>query len=316
MAPRMINSRLRTSTLFLFVLIFSSGVLKAQELDDLLDDMEGDHSKTEFVSAAFKATRVINLQSVEMKAPGALEFRIAHRFGALNGGFYQLFGLDQASIRFSLEYGISDWLMAGFGRSSYEKTWDAYAKVRLIRQKTGAHSFPFSILYYANAAVNGLKWQDPDRENYFASRLSYVHQLIIGSKISEALSLQISPTLVHKNIVPEVRDQNNMFALGLSGRVKLSNRVALTSEYIYRLPPEDKQAPTYESFYNSFSLGVDIETGGHVFQIHLTNSLAMFDRAFITETSKSWSDGGIHLGFNITRDFNLKRKKITTYEDD
>ncbi len=296
----------------LIVLVLISARIKAQDdLDKMLDDLESKEKKKEYVTGAFKSTRVINLQSVEQKAPGALEFRIAHRFGPINGGAYQLFGLDQATMRLSLEYGINRYFSAGFGRSTYEKTYDFYAKTSLLKQQTGLKNIPVSVLYYVNMAINGLHWEDPTRENYFSSRISYVHQLIIGSKISNAVSLQISPTIIHKNLVPTAQDQNgngfnNFYAIGAAGRVKISKRTALTAEYIYRIPPADKTASTYAPFYNSFSIGMDLETGGHVFQFQLTNSLSMFDRAFITETGESWMDKGIHLGFNITRDFTLK----------
>lgn len=287
------------------------------DVEKLLDVMEETESrnKTEYITGAFKATTVINLQSVEKKATGALEFRISHRFGPLNGGTYQIFGLDQATMRLSLEYGINRFLSAGFGRSNLEKTYDFYAKSVILPQQRGAKNIPFSLLYYFNMAINGLKWQDTSRKNYFSSRLSYVHQVIIGSKISQDLSLQLSPTVVHKNLVPTNQDQNdgglfglnNTYALGLGGRMKVTKSTALTAEYIYRIPTKDRNAPTWSPFYNSLSLGVDIETGGHVFQLHLSNSSGMFDRAVITETGKKWGDGGIHFGFNITRDFQLKR---------
>lgn len=299
----------------LFLVTCNLAVSGQNDLDHLLDEIESKERKKEYITGAFKATRVINLQSLEKKAAGALEFRIAHRFGPLNGGAYQMFGLDQATMRMSLEYGINRFLMAGFGRSTYEKTFDFYAKAAIVQQQTGAKNVPFSLLYYFNTAINGLKWQDPSRENYFSSRLSYVHQFIIGSKISERFSFQLSPTLIHKNLVPLTQDQNgqgffglnNFYALGAAGRMKLTTRTALTAEYIYRMPPAHPQADIYSLFYNSLSIGFDIETGGHVFQFHVSNSLPMFERAFIMETNKSWSDGGIHFGFNITRDFTLKR---------
>lgn len=302
-------------SVILFFMISTASVFAQDDLDQLLDEIESNEKKKEYITGAFKSTRVINLPSLEKKAPGALEFRIAHRFGALNDGAYQIFGLDQATMRLSLEYGINRFLMAGFGRSTYEKTFDFYAKATILQQQTGVKNIPVSFLYYFNTAINGLKWQDPSRENYFSSRLSYVHQLIIGSKISESFSFQLSPTLIHKNLLPTTQDQNgegffglnNSYAIGAAGRVKITKRTAVTAEYIYRIPPDDTQAPSYSLFYNSLSIGCDIETGGHVFQFHVSNSLPMFERGFITETSKSWSDGGIHLGFNITRDFTLKR---------
>jgi hypothetical protein len=316
MAHQMINSMKPIKFCILPLMLLTSSLIYAQDdLDKLLDEAEKKDKKKEYIKAAFKATRVINLQSLEKKAPGALEFRIAHRFGPLNGGAYQLLGLDQATMRLSLEYGINRFVMAGFGRSTYEKTFDVYAKTTIFQQQKGVKNIPVSVLYYVNMAMNGLKWQEPDRVNYFSSRLSYVHQLIVGSKISESFSFQLSPTLIHKNIVPTNQDQNgsgffgrnNYYALGAAGRFKLSKRLAITAEYIYRIPPADQKAKSSAPFHNSLSVGMDIETGGHVFQLHLTNSLPMFDRAFITETGQSWNNGGIHLGFNITRDFTIKK---------
>jgi Membrane bound beta barrel domain (DUF5777) len=301
--------------IFLILALAFNRALAQDDLDKMLNELEGKEKKKEFITGAFKATRVINLQSLVRKAPGALEFRIAHRFGPLNGGAYQLFGLDQATMRLSLEYGINRFVTAGLGRSTYEKTYDFFAKTSILQQQKGPRNIPISLLYYVNMAINGLHWQEPARTNYFSSRLSYVHQLIIGSKISESFSFQLSPTLIHKNLVPNNQDQNgngllgknNYYAIGAAGRIKITKRIALTAEYIYRLPPPDKTAITYGPFYDSFSIGMDMETGGHVFQFHITNSLAMFDRAFIMETGQNWTNGGIHLGFNITRDFTLKR---------
>jgi hypothetical protein len=298
---------LRLFLIILFSCLFLNEHVSAQ--DDLEAMLEDEKPKKEYVRAAFKGTRVINLHSIEKAAPGALQFLIQHRFGPLNGGTYQLFGLDQATIRIALEYGISKFLMAGIGRSSYQKTYDAFIKASLVRQSKGSSSFPLSALYFGSISVNTLKWDDPSRRNFFSSRLSYVHQLIIGSKVSEKFSFEIVPTLVHKNLVAAANDPNDFYALGMGFRYKLSKRVSCNMEYIYRIPPKDKTALSYAGFYNSLSVGFDIETGGHVFQLHLTNSLPMIEKAFITETSEKWANGGIHLGFNISRDFVLIHKK-------
>ncbi len=284
-------------------MLLSVSVQGQDDLDDLLDDME--EEKVEYTKATFKSTRVINLHSVEKVTGGELEFRISHRFGALNGGAYELFGLDQATIRFGLEYGINDWLMVGFGRSSFEKTYDFFAKGNILRQSTGKRNMPVSVLYFAGMYINTLNWVDPDRDNLASSRFSYAYQLIIGRKFSNRLSLQLSPTVVHRNLVQTREDANTIYALGTSGRVKLTNRLAINAEYIYRLPSGD--APNIENFKNSFSLGFDLETGGHVFQLHCTNSLPMIEKGFVTETTQSWLDGGIHFGFNITRRFVIVR---------
>ena len=286
---------------------FMQHAVAQSELDSLMSALDG--PKKEWVSGTFKGTRVINLQSPEKAGPRNLQFLIQHRFGALNGGGYELFGLDQATIRFSLEYGLHRLLAVGVGRSSFEKTYDAYAKATLVRQSKGARAFPLSVTYFGSTSMKTLKWSDTTIKNYFTSRLSFSHQLIIASKLSERVSLQIVPTLVHKNLVTQGTDPNDFYAVGAGGRFKLSKRVSLNAEYIYRIAPEDKSTSSFANFYNSFSIGFDIETGGHVFQFHFTNSLPMIEKGFVTETSNQWTSGGIHPGFNISRDFSFGKKK-------
>ncbi|MBL4755919.1 MAG: hypothetical protein JKY52_20295 [Flavobacteriales bacterium] len=294
---------------FLFILLFSvgmHGMAQDDDLDALLDEVQ--EKTIDYVTGTFKSTRVINLQSVERVAGKTLDFRISHRFGSLDGGAYELFGLDQATIRFGLEYGLTDRIMIGLGRSTYEKTIDGFVKASILKQSTGKINMPVSVVYFGSTTVNGLKWQNQDRDNYFSSRLAYVHQLIIARKINSALSLQFSRTIVHKNLVATAADKNTRGALGFAGRVKLTNRTTLNAEYIYRLPQREK-TESFENFYNSLSVGVDIETGGHVFAFHLSNSLPMIEKGFIFETNKSWLKNGIHLGFNISREFTFRKSK-------
>jgi hypothetical protein len=292
--------------------IFLGGITQAwgQDLEALLDSTE--EKKVEYAKATFKSSRVVNLHSVEKVATGALEFRISHRFGTLNGGSYQLWGLDQATIRLGLDYGINDWLMVGLGRSTYEKTYDFFVKANFTRQSTGARQMPVSVLYFGSVAINTLR---PDalgsREMDFQNRLSYVNQLIIGRKFSEAFSLQLSPTFVMRNMTPmSLTRSDNLWAMGAAGRLKLSKRVALNAEYVYRLPPTESRAlAEFNNYYNSLSVGFDIETGGHVFQFHVSNSSPMIEKGFIAETTGDWTNGGVHIGFNITRNFQLGNKK-------
>ena len=255
------------------------------------------------VTAIFKTTRVINLPSVENTAAGVFDFKIGHRFGFLNSGVKELFGLDQATMRLGGEFGLTNNLMVGIGRSTYEKTIDSYFKWRLIRQSKGSHSFPVTISAFVGAALKTVN-SDPDRKNFFVNNLFYTSQLIIGSKISDALSLQISPTLVHRNLTVSSVEKNDVLAIGAGGRLKLTRRTSLNAEYIYVLPDQIST-----QFKNSLSLGFDIETGGHVFQVHITNSTSMVEKGYITETTGEWADGGIHLGFNIARVFTLWRPK-------
>ncbi|SMC00551.1 hypothetical protein SAMN00120144_1305 [Hymenobacter roseosalivarius DSM 11622] len=275
-----------------------------EDLEQLLDEAEV--PRRQLVTGTFKGSRIINLQSVEQVQPGTLEFLISHRFGTLDSGAYQLWGLDQSTIRIGLQYGITRFLAVGVGRSSFQKAYDGFAKASLLRQSTGgAGSAPVSVSYFSSVAVNTLKFEDPTRRNYFSSRLVYVNQLLVARKFNERLSLQIAPTVVHRNLVATEQDANIVYAVGVGGRLKLTKRTSLNAEYIYRVPPRYPQAASYAMFYNSLSVGFDIETGGHVFQFHLSNSLSMIEKGFVTETTDSWANGGIHLGFNISRDFNF-----------
>jgi hypothetical protein len=163
---------------------------------------------------------------------------------------------------------------------------------------------PVSVVLFASTALNSLNFTDPERNNLFSSRLSYTYQAIIGRKFSEKLSLQFSPTLVHRNLVATTIDRNDVYAAGFSGRYKLTKRTALNAEYFYVLPGK-----TADDFYNSLSIGFDIETGGHVFQLHFTNSQGMIEKFFIPATTGNWLKGDIYFGFNISRVFSLKKEE-------
>jgi hypothetical protein len=298
--------------LVLALLFFSQLAILAQPGDsllvktdegDLLSLLGGDEEQT-YTSATFKTTRIINMHSVENAAAGVMDFRISHRFGFINTGAYDLFGLDQALMRIGFEYGITDRLMVGMGRSNVNKAYDSFLKYKILRQGSGKHNIPLSVSYFASAVCNTVKWADPNRDNYFSSRMQYTHQLLIARKFNNDLSLQLTPTLVHKNLVPTLQDKNDILALGFGGRYKLTQRFSVNGEYIYVLPNQ-----ITSTFYNSLSLGVDIETGGHVFQLHLTNSTSMLEPGFITESVGQWKNGGIHFGFNVSRVFTVRDKR-------
>lgn len=271
----------------------------AQEEDDLLA-LLGEEEVTEHIYATFKTNRIINLHSVENTAKGVLDIKISHRFGFLSGGFSELFGLDQASIRIGGDYGVTDRLMVGLGRSSFEKTYDGFLKYKLLKQSKGAKTMPITASFLASTAIKTIPFQDPDRENYFSSRMYYVLQGLIGRKFNESLSLQLSPTVVHRNLVRTSSEANDVYSLGVGGRMKLNKRTSFNAEYIYVLP--NQLAPGYR---NSLSIGFDIETGGHVFQLHFTNSTSMIEKGFITETTGNWFDGDVHFGFNVSRVFTV-----------
>lgn len=288
------------------ILVFMLSVsLSAQ--DDLMDLLnEGSAEEVSFATATFKSTRIMNGHSIERMPSGQLDFRISHRFGRLNTGAYEFFGLDQSNIHFGLEYGITDWLMVGVGRASFEKTYDGFVKLSALRQSSGGKTMPVSVSFFSAVALETVKWADPERTNYFSSRLSYCSQLLIARKISQTFSLQLTPSYVHRNLVATELDPNDLWAVGAGGRMKLTKRISLNAEYYYVINANS----TYMSqpVYNPLSVGFDVETGGHVFQLIFTNSLSMIEKGFIGETTGQWLKGDIHFGFNISRVFTLSSK--------
>ena len=277
-------------------------VLSAQ--DDLLSLLGDVEPVTEYASAAFKANRVINLHSIESTAGGVLDVKISHRFGFVNGGASELFGLDQASIRIGADYGINNRFTVGFGRSSYEKTYDGFLKYKFLRQSSGAKVMPITASFLATTAIKTIPFANPDRKNYLSSKMYYTFQLLVGRKFSDGFSLQLSPTLLHRNLVRTKAESNDVLAMGVAVRQKLTKRVAINAEYVYVLPNQ-----LADGYRNSLSIGFDIETGGHVFQLHFTNSTSMIEKGYIAETIGDWRNGGVHFGFNVSRVFTVKKPR-------
>ena len=297
--------RLLLFCLALLALLPSSLISQEDLLSLILDSTSAGKQP---VKASFKTTRVVNFQSLENTHAGNLDIKISHRFGFLNLGIEELFGLDASTIRLGAEYGITDRLMLGFGRSTFEKTLDSYFKWKAIQQTSGKGSMPVTVSLFGSAALRTIT-VNTDLEDKLLNRLYYTGQLIVGSKISEELSLQLSPTIVHRNLTATTTEKNDVFGIGAGGRFKVSKRISLNAEYMYLLPDQVASGIT-----NSLSIGFDIETGGHVFQLHLTNSTAMIEKGFITETTGNWGDGDIHFGFNISRVFDFSRKNKTKAE--
>ena len=278
--------------IILSLLIITSTV-KAQ--DNLLNILGSDDEPI-YVSSLFKGTKVVNGQSVKLQAEGVLQFAIQHRFGTLNSGFYNFYGLDNSQVRIGFEYGIKDWLGLGIARSSALKTVDANLKLRLKRQTNGSQAFPFTMVLNSAIFIKQYRWSEMRNNNFsFTNQFSYTHQILIARKINRNLTIQLSPTVVHYNLVEIENEPNDKYAIGIGGRQKLTRRVSLNAEYFYQL--NDKLNN------NVLSLGFDIETGGHVFQLHLSNSPAMIEPEFITKTNGSWLNGDIYFGFNISRIF-------------
>lgn len=271
----------------------------------MLDEDQQASARKQYVSATFKATRIINGHSIQNIGAGVLDFRISHRFGAISGGLDEFFGLDGATTRLGLDYGINDWLMVGIGRSSYQKEVDGFFKAKLLRQ-TEDNRTPVSL---SLVGAMGIQTTKPPTipegtEYFFSNRCAYTWQLLAARKFNSRFSVQLMPSIVHINMVQTKDDPNNILSLGIGGRYKVSSRISLTAEYYYNL--EDfKIAGTH----NALAFGMDIETGGHVFQLFFTNSTGMSERTFIAGSTDSWADGDIHFGFNISRVFTVVKPK-------
>ena len=288
-----------------FFIAFSSFAQDSTDISKMLEDelKANDVNKTVYTTATFKTTRLIDGHSVETTAPGVLDVKISHRFGTIggaNGGAYNFFGLDNATMRLGFDYGLTHTLMIGIGRSTSFKTFDAFFKWKIVRQSTGKRNMPVTVCYVPTIGLISLR--DTSLFKSFSNRINFTHQLIIGRKFTEGLSLQVMPTVVHRNH-PVDKGPNDVYAFGVGGRQKLSKRTSFNAEYYYQLPGSRVPGTT-----NVFSVGFDIETGGHVFQLHITNSSSMTESNFITGNKGSWGKGDILFGFNISRVFNVGKK--------
>ncbi len=287
---------------FLSVISFSAS---AQE--DLLN-IGSDHpgKDTSYVTGTFMSTRLLNGQSTESLASGELEFRVGHRFGAINLGLYEFFGLDLANIHLGLDYGIFKWMTIGIGRGSFEKTVDGSMKFSILRQSTGPGAMPVSVSLFTSLAIRTMQWEITQNNDIFSTRLTYADQVLISRKFNKRLSLQITPTFIHRNMVPTHADPNDLWAVGAGGRIKLTERIDLAAEYFYI---GNRKSYFSEEVFNPLSVGINIETAGHVFSLLFTNSPGMIEKAFIGGTTGSWSKGDVIFGFNISRVFVLKSPK-------
>ena len=286
----------------------------AQDTTDLLKSLGEDKPHKEYVTSAFKSSRVIMSHSIEMLKPGVLDFRILHRFGNINKGPSEFFGLDHANgIRLGLDYGVTKDLSVGIGRSSIEKELDGFIKYRLIQQATGPKASPFSLVVAAGSTLttqklaNFIQINDTTtipRKNLFSSRVGYYAQVLVGRKFSEAFSLQLMPTMVHQNLVTHTTDPNDIYAVGIGGRIRLTKHISFNADYYYVVNQFKNRG-----LHNPLSIGFDFETGGHVFQLHFTNAVGMNERVFLTETTNNWGKGDVSFGFNISRAFQIKKQK-------
>ena len=288
---------------FLLSLLFvlSCSMVSAQDLLSMVDD--GNTKTHDLTIATFKTTRLINFHTIETVGPRTLDFRISNRFGAINSKGYNAWGIDgPVNIRLSLEYSPDGRFMFGVGRSSYQKMVDGFLKWKLMRQRDD-NSMPMTVTLFAGMYRNALKNQIVNGFDYFeheSSRLSYNFQILIGRKFSPSFSFQVATWYVHYNMVTAIPDKNDMYGISGLFRFKFSARSAITAEYPYRMNKD-----TNAKNYDSMGIGYEIENGGHVFQVHLTNSFGLDENQFLPFTDSKWNDAGIRLGFNVSRVFTL-----------
>lgn len=286
--------------LYSFLLLCSLAV-QAQE-SDLFDVFE-ESAQSEAVYATFKGTQLINASTNETPGEGVLQFMMAHRFGSFNDDYlYNFFGLDNAQVRMQLDYGVTDRLNIGIGRSSFLKVADGFVKYQLLQQQKGTKTVPVSITLHSSTNYRNARYTD-GIDHDMSDRLSYMHQAIIARKWNRKLSTLVSPSVVHFNLVPTAQDPNTTAHITLGARYKISNRMALTGESTLL---SNREFSSGERYTTPFALGVDIETGGHVFQLHISNTRAMNGPYWMARNPYSASNGGLFLGFNISRVFTVK----------
>ncbi|GAA0729809.1 DUF5777 family beta-barrel protein [Aquimarina litoralis] len=281
--------------LILILLLFPYTLL-AQ--DDLLNELESDIQEDNYVSSTFKGLKIVNFESTKLVNKRNLFFIVAHRFGSVENGIDDFFGLDQAVTQLKFIYGISDAVNIGIARSSFQKTYGGHIKYRLFRQKK--NGFPLTIVGYNLLTINTGLEKDQLPKLEFNNRLSYVSQVLIARKFGKRLSLELAPSYLHENFVRFDDQDNSQFIMGVGGRYKLTKRFSLNVDYGYHLNRSSSSA-----FKNPLSIGVDIETGGHVFQLHFTNAQPMFENGFLGQASGDWGDGDFFFGFNLSRVFDL-----------
>lgn len=306
--------------LFLLSLLFGcipsfaqTDLEKALSKDPLINDRD-------YVEATFKTTRIINSQSTEILHKRELDFKVDHRFGDIagtRGGAASFFGLDNSTdIRIGFDYGISKNLNIGIGRSKgatrVSQLYNINIKYILLRQTTDGKS-PLSISVYNSLTIPGVK-ADTENNNgatsyrQFSDRLNISAQLIIARKFGSNLSLAFHPTYIRRNTTAYYDNQKDMFALGVGGRLKVNKRMALMIDYFLPFRSEaskNKYKNEITELYNPLGIGLEIETGGHVFNLNFTNATAIQEMQYIPETTTSWTKGEFRWGFTISRRFSL-----------
>lgn len=264
--------------------------------DNLLKQLDTVSIQNDYEIAAFKGLKIVNFETTKMVPKRRMYFVVSHRFGTIKSGIKEFFGLDQAVTRLNFVYGITDGVNLGLSRSSFEKTYESSLKFRLLRQSEKGS--PFTIVSFNTILLNGALDNNNLPGLEFEHRLSYATQVLISRKMSKKLSLEVVPTFFHDNLVNMVEQDNSQYAVGFGGRYKLSNRLSLNADYGVHF-----NRVSNSPFKNPLSVGIDIETGGHVFQLHFTNAQPMNINSFLNQATGDWGKADIYFGFNLLRIF-------------
>ena len=280
---------------FLVFFLFSVVVTNAQ--DNLFKELDTDSiAKKEIATAGFKGLQVCTMQSTKLASKGEWYFLVAHRFGDLTEGFDNFFGLDNALTKIGGLYGATDWLTLGLSRQTYNRIYELTIKYKFANQEV--NGFPVSIVGYNTMDINSNLSEDEFPYLKTSNRFAFSSQLLISRKFSNAFSLELNPIFIRKNLYETLFEKADNFLLAIGGRHKVSKRISLNAEYAFRLNAKET------SFYhNPVTVGMDVETGGHLFQLVFSNSQPMNDVSYFTNATGITDGKGIYFGFNLYRVF-------------
>lgn len=298
--------------IYILLLVFSISVYEsaAQNMDSLMKNISSDQ-EPQAVTAAFKSSRLILSQTTTMVKKNDLDFKVIHRFGDIggtDGGSKTLYGFDNSTdIYIGFEYGISDRFNISFGRSKYEQLLDLQLKYALLQQKETVGS-PVSISALIKTGFTPYKVNTTIFDSY-GNRFSHFVQAIISRKFSPNLSLQVTPGFLFRSVVLGGGDEKTMFSTGIAGRYKFTKRFGVVADYYFINSDYRKNNPN-TSFYNPLGLGIEIETGGHVFSMNFANAKAIAENNFLPNSTSSWGKGQYRFGFTISRMFTMYKSKL------
>lgn len=297
--------------IYILLMIFSLSAYRstAQDMDSLMRKISAEED-VEYVTASFKSSRLILSQTTTMVKKYDLDFKVIHRFGdigGIDGGSKTLYGFDNSTdIYIGFEYGISDRFNISFGRSKYEQLLDLQLKYAVLQQKDKQGS-PVSFSVLIKTGFTPYKVSTPIFDSY-GNRFSHFLQTIISRKFSSDLSLQVTPGVLFRSVVLGSGDERTLFSTGIAGRYKFTKRFGIIADY-YMISSDFRKNNPNTDFYNPLGLGIEVETGGHVFTMNFANAKAIAENNFLANSTSSWGKGQYRFGFTISRMFTLYKPR-------